>query len=191
MRAPPAQARWAKPIAVLHRRVEASKAAKAGGERDRRDAEIGFREQAFRRQQTRGLRDVDGARAKLRVHDAPQVAIRDAEFAGERFEPSLIERAGFDARIGLRRETRRGVDRRVPWRQLRAADETGAKTRGFRGRGRKVETAVFPFRRARRTDAAAIDARGFDADIEPAVEPAVLGFNGGVTDLDIKHRERI
>ena len=119
------------------------------------------------------------------VYNAGKTAGRAQQTMG------LLERAGFDARMGLGRETRRGVDRRMPRRQLRAADETGAKARGFRGGGRKVETSVFPFRRARRTDAAAIDARGFDADVEPAVEPAVLGFNGGVTDLDIKHRERI
>ena len=174
-------------VAVLHRGVEAPQAAKAGGERDLGDGQRGLIEQTPRRQQTSRLCNIDGAGAELRVHHAAQMARGDAEFARERFKALLFERACFDARVGSSGETSWRIDRREAWRTFRAAKQARTETCGFSSGRTRPEGAVFALGVPRGANAAAINARRFDTDIEPAVEAAVLRVTGSVANVGVQH----
>ena len=60
------------------------------------------------------------------------------------------------------------------------------ETRRLGGGGRGPKRAIFALGRARRANATAINAGGFDAHIEAAVKTLVLGDAGGVAGVGIK-----
>src|SRR5687768_16997482 len=96
-----------------------------------------------------------------------------AERRSEPFDTVLVERAGVDLRRGASDETRRGVHRREPRRELGPAPEAGAIALALRLRSASVEGAPIERDRTRRADGTAVDAGAVDGDEERTVEAAV------------------
>src|SRR5690606_7044637 len=97
------------------------------------------------------------------------------------------ERPGFDPRISSCRQPRRRIDGRKSRRAFGAAQQAWPEARRFRRRSGGPKCTIDAFRTARRADAAAIDARRFDADIEAPVEAAVLCVTGRVAGVGVQH----
>jgi hypothetical protein len=71
-------------------------------------------------------------------------------------------------------------------RGFRPAPQTRAETCLLRSRGRGKECYILGPRRPRWTDGAAVDARGFDAGEEPAVETGITQADRAVTSAVIE-----
>lgn len=161
----------------------------ASGEGDPRHAEIGFLQETLGGEQAVRLRDLDRRGAEHTQHHAPEMAVRDAQIAGEILQPLFFESARLDALHRIMGEALGGVDGRGAGGELGPAPEARTEARLLGRSGGGVEGAILPFRGPRRAYAAAIDAGGRDADEEEPVIAAVLGLGGGVADGFVDQHE--
>ena len=155
------------------RLVEPAQAAEARGEGDLGHRQVRLVDQLLGEEHTAGLRDRDRRGAEMLAEQAPQLPLSHAEPYRQGLDIGLVEGAELDERECARHGIRRAAPRAEIRRRLRTAAQAGAEPRLLRGGGRRKEGHVLRKRRPRRADRATIDARGFDAGEDAAVEAGV------------------
>ena len=76
--------------------VEASDAAEAGRDRHVMNRQRRFVEQLLRKVRAAGQRDLEGRGAEMLEEQSAEMAGRDAQPLGERFDPVRVQRTGAD-----------------------------------------------------------------------------------------------
>ncbi len=161
----------------------------------RRQRDLGHRQrclvnQLLGQQHPPRLRHRDRRRPDMLAEQPPQLSRADAEPVGKALDISLVEAAGFDQ--GER--ARHGVAGAAPEREIgrcfRPAAQAWAKA-GLLGRRRgRIERYILEFRGAGGANRPAVDAGGFDAHEQPAIEAGITGRDGAVAGgaVHIHHR---
>ncbi len=168
--------------------VEAAQALEAAGERDLGDGQVGVGQQLLGLQQPLRRQVVDRADPVRLGEDAPQVALGDAQPAGEigHAHGSADAHGMIDHARRVLREHVRRIHQAQARRELRTAAQARPEAGLFGRGGVGIEAAVLTPRRAHPAHRTAVDARRRDAHEEAAVEAGVVRGEGLPGDVGIE-----
>jgi len=170
--------------------VESADAAEPCGEGDLGHRQMGFVDELLGEQNAAGLGNSDRRCAKMLAEEAPELPLTHTQSTSQGINTSLVQGAELNQRQGARYGIRRAAPRAEVGRGFRPAPQTWAKACLLRSRRRGVECHILRPRRPRWTDGAAVDARGFDAGEEPAVETGIAQADRAVASAVIEIHAR-
>ena len=132
------------------------------------------------------LGDGDRTGPQMLTKQPPKLALTHAYPVGQGLQIIPVQRPKLDQGQGARH----GIGRPAPSAKVRRGfwptAQTGPKSSLLSGRSRLNKDDIFRLGRAGRTDGAAIDARGLDADKDPPVKTRIADQQGSVLGIVIK-----
>jgi hypothetical protein len=118
---------------------------------------------------------------------ATEVSARYTKPVRKLFDVAVVESASRDQPQSATNCRRCATPGRRPRRTFGSTSETGAESRFAGSGGAGIKGDVFAFRRDRRTDWPAINARRYDTDEELTIEPRVTRQSCPFTDFLTEH----
>ncbi len=137
--------------------------------------------------QALGVCNGQGRSADVLREQPAQVPARYAEAIREMLDVAVIEHAVGNQTQAAPHGGRSAVPCGCARRTFRAASQARTVAGLAGGSGARKKADVFAFRRVRRADRAAVNARGPDADVELAIKPRVPGKSGAFVDVVLQH----
>ena len=160
--------------------VELADAAEAGGERDRREVEVGGLDERAGGARPLGAGDGERAGAELVGHEAGEVALAVGQPAGQPADALAVDDAVDDEAHRPGDDVAADVPLRRAGRGVGPAPLAGPEAALLGGRGGRQEVDVAGLGRHGRAAGAAVDAGRGDGGHEAAVEAAVPAEHGPV-----------